>query len=71
MVWKESNTTTINQPTMAIWKAAFAALSLFAAVEGFTTPSMNRMSHQHFMTATMAEPSVGATSSENIRNIAV
>jgi GTP-binding protein len=71
LVWKESNTTTINQPTMAIWKAAFAALSLFAAVEGFTTPSMNRMSHQHFMTATMAEPSVGATSSENIRNIAV
>lgn len=56
--------------TMAFWKAAFAALSLFAAAEGFTTPSVNRVSQPLRMTATLDETDLGTTATENLRNIA-
>jgi hypothetical protein len=52
--------------TMALWKAAFAALSLFAAVEGFTTPTVSRVSQP----LRMAESELGTIATENIRNIA-
>lgn len=55
---------------MAFWKAAFAALSLFAAVEGFTTPTVSRVSQPPRMTATLAESDLGITATENLRNIA-
>ncbi|KAL7497673.1 hypothetical protein ACHAWT_006061 [Skeletonema menzelii] len=56
---------------MAFWKAAFAVLSLVAAVEGFTTPTVSRVSQFPRMTATLAEPDLGLIATENIRNIAV
>ena len=56
--------------TMAFWKAAFAVLSLVAAVEGFTTPTVSRVSQFPRMTATLAEPDLGLITTENIRNIA-
>jgi len=56
---------------MTVWKAAFAALSLFVVVEAFMNPTVSSVSRPRFMTATLAEPTTtGATSSENIRNIA-
>ncbi len=55
---------------MAIWKAAFAALSLFAAVEGFTTPAVSRVSQPPRMTATLDETDLGTIATENLRNIA-
>ena len=55
---------------MAFWKAAFAVLSLVAAVEGFTTPTVSRVSQFPRMTATLAEPDLGLITTENIRNIA-
>jgi len=55
---------------MALWKAAFAALSLFAAVEGFTTPTVSRVSQPLRMAATLAESELGTIATENIRNIA-
>ena len=54
---------------MAVWKAAFAALSLFSAVEGFMNPTVNRVFQPPRMTATMDAP-VGTIATENIRNIA-
>jgi hypothetical protein len=55
---------------MAVWKAAFAALSLFAAVEGFITPTVSRVFQPPSMTATMDASAAGTISTENIRNIA-
>ena len=60
----------INRTTMAVWKAAFAALSIFAAVEGFMSPTVSRVSQPPRMTATVSESAVGGISTENIRNIA-
>jgi len=56
--------------TMALCKAAFAALSLFAAVEGFTTPTVSRVSQPLRMAETLAESELGTIATENIRNIA-
>ena len=55
---------------MAVWKAAFAALSIFAAVEGFMNPTVSRVSQPPRMTATVSESAVGGIDTENIRNIA-
>jgi hypothetical protein len=55
---------------MAVWKAAFAALSLFAAVEGFMNPTVSRVSQPPRMTATIDAAELGTIATENIRNIA-